>query len=264
KKKDSGPVLDYDLPTFDLNKLKKKDSGPVLDYDLPTFDLDKLKKKDSGPVLDYDLPTFDLNKLKKKDAGTVLDYDLPKFDLDKPKKKNSGPVLDYDLPKFDLDKPKKEDSQSIDFPQDNNENYSESSTTNSKPSSQIPDSPQPSHSLDSPYAFYPPLPKRGQDLDESSSTENNRNILKSKKSLSKSRKKSVANLEKMKHGIIITHEGSRSTQNKKELGAETKWAPSSSKQETLPNTGEHSTSIEVIIGAFLILCSELIDIKKKR
>ena len=146
-----------------------------------------------------------LNKLKKKDAGTVLDYDLPKFDLDKPKKKNSGPVLDYDLPKFDLDKPKKEDSQSIDFPQDNNENYSESSTTNSKPSSQIPDSPQPSHSLDSPYAFYPPLPKRGQDLDESSSTENNRNILKSKKSLSKSRKKSIANLEKMKHEIGRAH-----------------------------------------------------------
>lgn len=264
KKKDSGPVLDYDLPTFDLNKLKKKDSGPVLDYDLPTFDLNKLKKKNSGTVLDYDLPKFELDKLKKRDFGPVLDYDLPKFDLDKLKKKDSGTVLDYDLPKFDLDKPKKEDSQSIDFPQDNNENYSESSTTNSKPSSQIPDSPQPSDSLDSPYAFYPPLPKRGQDLDESSSTENNRNILKSKKSLSKSRKKSVANLEKMKQNVITTNEGSRSTQNKKELGAETKWAPSSPKQETLPNTGEHSTSIEVIIGAFLILCSELIDIKKKR
>lgn len=264
KKKKSGPVLDYKLPKFDLDKLKKKDSGPVLDYDLPTFDLNKLKKKNSGTVLDYDLPKFELDKLKKRDFGPVLDYDLPKFDLDKLKKKDSGTVLDYDLPKFDLDKPKKEDSQSIDFPQDNNKNYSESSTTNSKPSSQIPDSPQPSHSLDSPYAFYPPLPKRGQDLDESSSTENNRNILKSKKSLSKSRKKSVANLEKMKHSIIITHEGSRSTQNKKELGAETKWAPSSPKQETLPNTGEHSTSIEVIIGAFLILCSELIDIKKKR
>lgn len=263
-KRENGPVLDYDLPKFDLDKLKKKDSGPVLDYDLPTFDLNKLKKKNSGTVLDYDLPKFELDKLKKRDFGPVLDYDLPKFDLDKLKKKDSGTVLDYDLPKFDLDKPKKEDSQSIDFPQDNNENYSESSTTNSKPSSQIPDSPQPSDSLDSPYAFYPPLPKRGQDLDESSSTENDRNILKSKKSLSKSRKKSVANLEKMKHSIIITHEGSRSTQNKKELGAETKWAPSSPKQETLPNTGEHSTSIEVIIGAFLILCSELIDIKKKR
>ncbi len=264
KKKKSGPVLDYKLPKFDLDKLKKRDSGTVLDYDLPKFDLDKLKKKDSGTVLDYDLPKFDLDKLKKKKSGPVLDYDLPTFDLNKLKKKNSGTVLDYDLPKFDLDKPKKEDSQSIDFPQDNNENYSESSTTNSKPSSQIPDSPQPSDSLDSTYAFYPPLPKRGQDLDESSSTENNRNILKSKKSLSKSRKKSVANLEKMKHSVIITHEGSRSTQNKKELGAETKWAPSSPKQETLPNTGEHSTSIEVIIGAFLILCSELIDIKKKR
>lgn len=263
-KQENGPVLDYALPKFDLDKLKKKDSGPVLDYYLPTFDLNKLKKKNSGTVLDYDLPKFELDKLKKRDFGPVLDYDLPKFDLDKLKKKDSGTVLDYDLPKFDLDKPKKEDSQSIDFPQDNNENYSESSTTNSKPSSQIPDSPQPSDSLDSPYAFYPPLPKRGQDLDESSSTENNRNILKSKKSLSKSRKKSVANLEKMKHSIIITHEGSRSTQNKKELGAETKWAPSSPKQETLPNTGEHSTSIEVIIGAFLILCSELIDIKKKR
>ncbi|WP_304203908.1 collagen-binding domain-containing protein, partial [Lactobacillus intestinalis] len=107
KKKDSGPVLDYDLPTFDLNKLKKKNSGTVLDYDLPKFELDKLKKRDFGPVLDYDLPTFDLNKLKKKNSGPVLDYDLPTFDLNKLKKKDSGPVLDYDLPTFDLDKLKK-------------------------------------------------------------------------------------------------------------------------------------------------------------
>lgn len=108
------------------------------------------------------------------------------------------------------------------------------------------------------------MPKRGQDLDESSSTENNRDILKSEKSLSKSHKKSVASLEKMKQSVITTNEGSRSPQNKKKLGSEPKWAPSSPKQEKLPNTGERSTSIEVIIGASLVLCSELVDIKKKR